>query len=115
MAEDILASEHDLTHIDSDDELLVSVGSDRNVVPRFFHHSPASVIEGVGIKSTALDAVVSMSAPAHSIPGRDLDLVWPRPSLATTYFGHDLFWVTVSPTLATVSFGHFRGGGVGGE
>ena len=69
VAEDILVSlEHDLTHIDSDDEPLVSVGSDRNVVPRLFHRSPASVIEDVGIKSIALDSVVSMSAPAHSIP-----------------------------------------------
>ena len=68
VVEDILASlEHDLTHIDSDDEPLVSVGSARNVVPRLFRRSPASVIENMGIKSTALDSVVSMSAPAHSI------------------------------------------------
>ena len=68
VAEDILASlEHDLTYIDSDDEPLVSAGSARNV-PRLCRRSPASVIEDVGIKSTALDSVVSMSAPAHSIP-----------------------------------------------
>ena len=32
------------------------------------------------------------------------DLVWPRPSLATTFFGHDLLWPR--PTLATTYFGH---------
>ena len=49
VAEDIIASlEHDLTHIDSDDEPLA-----RNVVPR--------------LCPNVLDSVVS-TAPAHSIP-----------------------------------------------
>ena len=55
VVEDIIVSmEHDLTHHDSDDKLFGSAGSARNVVPRL---CPA-----------ALDSVVSMSAPAHSIP-----------------------------------------------
>ena len=72
MVEDILASlEHDLTHIDSDDEPLV-VGSARNVVPRFFRHSPASVIEDVGIKSIALDSFscVVVAFTLHPVPSR---------------------------------------------
>ena len=59
VAEDILASlEHDLTHIDSDDEPLLRGGSDRNVVPRLDLRSSASGIEDVGIESTAPDSAV---------------------------------------------------------
>ena len=49
--EDIIASlEHDLTHIDSDDEPLVQGG--RNVVPRVGHRSNSSIgFEDVGIEA----------------------------------------------------------------
>ena len=50
--EDIIASlEHDLTHIDSDDEPLVQGGSDRNVVPRVGRRSSSIGFEDVGIEA----------------------------------------------------------------
>ena len=80
VAEDIIALlEHDLTHIDSDDEPLVQGGFDRNVVPRLGRRSSSIGFEDVEIESTAPAArSISLIRTSGTVPVVSRDALDPE-------------------------------------